>query len=207
MTQRSRDEQPPTWATVKARLARAQERMHSALELSEEEGLLLMQERARILAGEASRESEQRALVEVLVLNLNEERYAVQTLFVHEILPLADFTPVPGTPPHFLGLTSVRGEIYAVVDLRPLLGISPRAPTDLFRVVLLGRDAPELGILADATDEVMQVDIGSLATPPPPTRAGANAFIRGMTPEALILLDAQALLSDGRLVEDQGDLN
>ena len=42
---------------------------------------------------------------------------------VHEVVSRAEITPVPWTKPWFVGLTSVRGTIYACTDLAVYLGL------------------------------------------------------------------------------------
>lgn len=204
MTEREAEPGALSWQQVRERLARAQEHTERALELSPEEAARVMDERARALAAEAAREVEHRELLEVLVLHLGDERYAIETRFVHEILPLADVTPLPGAPPQFLGLASVRGDVFPIVDPRRLLGLSAKAPTDLFRVVLLGGAEPELGLLAEATDEVLHLDRSDVRGHAP-NQPGASALVRGITSTALVVLDGEALLNDERLVVDQGE--
>lgn len=185
------------------RLREIKNATNGLLELSPEQGLRLMQERARQFAAAPTTEQHAGSKIEVLVFNFNNERYALDTSFIHEIAPLAELAPLPGVPAHFLGLTSVRGELFAVVDLRLLLGLHARAMTDLFRVILVGRDRPELGLLVDSTHEVRTLWSGDLSLPTASRQEVRGGLIRGVAADALIVLDGEALVSDERLFIEQ----
>jgi purine-binding chemotaxis protein CheW len=108
---------------------------------------------------------------------------------------------VPGTPPFVLGVTNLRGEILALFDLRSLLGIVAEGVTDLGRIVVLGESRREFGFLADVASEVLSVPVASLAQT---QTAWGRAYVRGVTPDGLIVLSGEALLKDPRLTIDPG---
>ena len=107
-----------------------------------------MEERARRLARPAAEVRGSGDTLEIVVFGLASERYAVENRYVREVVRLADLAPVPGAPEFMAGVTNLRGEILAVVDLRRFFGVPARGITDTSRVVVLGADEAEFGVLA-----------------------------------------------------------
>ena len=60
--------------------------------------------------------------VHVLHLRVGEERYALPSASVVEVVPSVALRPVPGTPPEVAGLLAYRGRVVPVVDLPRLFG-------------------------------------------------------------------------------------
>jgi purine-binding chemotaxis protein CheW len=137
------------------------------------------------------------------VFELASERYAIELRWVHEVARVADYTPVPGTPEHLVGLTSVRGDVFAVIDLRKLFGLATPALSDQTRLVLLGDRTPELGVLMDRALGTTMLAASSVLPAPPGVVGTAAGCVRGVTADATVVLDGSALLMDPRLVIDQ----
>lgn len=163
----------------------------------------LLEARARALATPRA-DVERDARLLVLVFVVAGERYALETRWLHAVVPRARWTRLPGAPPVLLGLTAFRGEPLAVFDLRPLLGADQ--PTDGQVAVVLGEHAPELALAADEVEGVAHVRTDELR-PAPPGAAGLGRLpTRGVLEDGTALLDAAGLLGDPRLViEDAGE--
>lgn len=140
--------------------------------------------------------------VGLLKFDLARERYAIETTFVRRIARLPRISPVPGVPDHFVGVINLNGEIVPIIDLRRLLGTSGGDSTESQRVIVLGRDRAELGIIVDATDEISTINI-ELLDKPASTHTD-QAFVRTVLHDALVVLDGATLLNDSRLFIDQG---
>jgi purine-binding chemotaxis protein CheW len=159
-------------------------------------GRAVLDARARQLARVADAPPHAGDVLELVGFVLAGESYGIESRFVREVARLSRFTPVPGTPPYVLGITSLRGEILALFDLRPLLGVVAEGVTDLGRIVVLGEQRREFGLLADFASEVLHVPVASLAQPE--ARWG-RASVRGVSPDGVIVLSGEALLNDPRL--------
>ena len=116
---------------------------------------------------------------------------------------MIEYTPLPGAPAFLVGVLNLRGEILAVMDLRSFFGVATQGLSDLARVLIVGMDRPELGVLADAAHEVRTLRIDEILDPPSAAPGVVRSYVRGVTKEALIVLDGAALLQDGRLFIDQ----
>lgn len=144
--------------------------------------------------------------VEVLEFRLARERYAVETHFVREVLPLGDLTPLPCTPPFLLGVVNVRGQILPVIDFRKFFGLPEQGLADLHHLAVVhGRDF-ELGLLVDLVVGTKTMDVAALQPPSPALNAVDGRYLKGITADCLVLLDLKVLLSDpGLIVHEKVD--
>ena len=76
-------------------------------------------------------------MLEVVVLTLASERYAIESVYVREVHPVRDLTPLPCTPPFLAGVMNVRGDILAVYDLGILFGLAEPPVESLNQVIVV----------------------------------------------------------------------
>lgn len=166
----------------------------------------ILRTRAQALARplEISRIAE--AALELLEFRLARERYALETRYVREVHPLKNLTPLPSTPPFVLGIVNVRGRILPVLDLKKFFGLPENGLSDLHRIILVGGNDLELGLLADIGVGVLTIAARSVQ-PPPPTLTGIGGeYLKGITAERLVVLDIGRILADpGILVHQEAD--
>jgi purine-binding chemotaxis protein CheW len=191
------------WQAVRKRLDRADAAVEEAFNPSPAHAKAIMDARARRLAPMAEASRPPGANVGVVLFGLGRERYAIETRFVREVVRFADFTPVPGTPEFVVGVANLRGTVIAIVDLHQFFNIPRKGVTDLSRVIVLGIDRVEFGILADLADGQTEIAAADILPPPGKMAGIASSYVRGVTREALIILDGMALLADERLTVDQ----
>jgi purine-binding chemotaxis protein CheW len=192
-------------ATVRERLARVLRATEAVGLPSREDTARILESRARALARPQEREGPATGAIDVVIFALASETYAIETTFVREVTRLADLTAIPGAPEFLAGVTNYRGEILAVIDLRRLFGIPFKGLTDLSRLIVLGRGGPEFGVLADTVKGATTLDARELRSQMEPMAGIDRSFLKGVTKEAVIALDAAALLDDPRLFVDQDE--
>lgn len=160
----------------------------------------LLRTRAQALARPPVEEIFEGESIEILEFRLASERYAVETSFVREVLPLRELTPLPGTPPFVLGIVNVRGRILPVYDIKKFFDLPDQGLTDLHRILLIQGHGLELGLLADAIAGTRTLPLEVLH-PPLPTFTGVRAeYLRGLTAEGLVVLDLERLLTDPKII-------
>jgi purine-binding chemotaxis protein CheW len=142
--------------------------------------------------------------IPVLAFSLGSERYAVAMRYVHEVVRIASYAPLPRAPAFVLGLMAYRGKPLLVIDLRKLLGVPSGGLSELSRVLVLGEGEgePDLGLLADAGDEITTVRREDLLAAPQPLADTSGALVEGVTADAWVVLDGRAILQDERFVLD-----
>jgi purine-binding chemotaxis protein CheW len=131
--------------------------------------------------------------IEVVCVQIAKQRYALEAAQVREVFRLADLAQLPGAQPPVFGVTVWRGDLLLLLDLRRALGLSSTALNDLRHVVVLGGRTTPVAILVDEV-EGMQTIRATDVRPTTGRNGAAREFVRGVTSEALIVLETNALL-------------
>ena len=142
--------------------------------------------------------------MQVLEFAVGEATYAVETIFVSEVFPVADVAFIPGTPEFVLGVVSVRGSIVSVVDLRPLFGAPISGDRIPANVIVLRSGAMEFSLAADAVNEVKELPHESVQQSLATLAGTSEDYVLGVTPERVVVLDTAKLLADPRLLVRHG---
>ena len=99
-----------------------------------------------------------------VTFSLDETLYGIPVDRVREILDLRPVSPMPNAPAHLLGVIDLRGENVPVVDMRILLGMSPKDDTPQTRILvaLLQYEGNEavIGLRTDQVIDVARLDDG-----------------------------------------------
>ena len=172
------------------RLARGEQELDAQARqrLLEERALLLA--RPQLSAARLPGRTRDASQLELLQFSLGQERFAIETRFVHQLLVPGVLTRVPGAPPQLRGVTNLRGEILPVFDLRELLAQASAPSTDSGRWLVLGLREPELCLWADAVQEIIDLEPSALSA-----NERAADIVLGVTQDARSVLHAARLLA------------
>ena len=138
--------------------------------------------------------------LEVVTFLLAYETYGIETAWVREVYPLKELTPLPCTPPFVAGIVNVRGQVISVIDIKKFFDLPERGLTDLNKVIILSDGVMEFGILADAVVDVRNIPLEKIQSGLPTLTGIREDYLRGVTAERLVILDAAKLLTDGNIV-------
>lgn len=164
----------------------------------------VLRARARLLARPVRGEVTSAGNWDVLEFKLSKERYAIEQSMVREVVPLRDLTPLPCTPPFVSGIVSIRGHIVAVIDIKTLFDLPASGIADLHVVIVLKDEDADVGILADVVVGMRSVR-PSDCQPSLPALTGTRArYVKGVTDDHVVILDAAAILADPALVVNDG---
>jgi len=95
--------------------------------------------------------------VQVVVFDIGNEQFAVETSKVQSINDLMEITKVPKAQNYIKGLINLRGNIITILDINLLLGmINTDARND--NIIILKLEEELVGITVDAVDEVIEFD-------------------------------------------------
>ncbi len=168
-------------------------------ELALQEERRILKERAVELSREKAPETDSGLAIEIVEFEVAGERYGFPLTQVREVCLLKQLTPVPCTPGFVAGIINLRGEIVTVVDIRQFFELPARGITDLNRIIVIRSGGIQLGVLGDTICGARAVSTNDLQTSLP-TLTGLRAeYMRGVTGERLIVLDAAKMLSDPKL--------
>lgn len=140
------------------------------------------------------------AVIEVVEFSLATERYGIETSYVREVFPFKELTTVPCTPTFFTGIVNVRGCMIAVVDLKKFFDLPANGLHDLHKVIILHSEEMDLGILADDVAGVRSVPVSQLQATLPTLSGIGQQYLRGVTSERLVVLDAARILGDPKII-------
>jgi purine-binding chemotaxis protein CheW len=134
---------------------------------------------------------------------LAQERYAIESQYVRDVYPLEQLTPMPCTPAFVLGIVNLRGEILSLIDIKKFFDLPEKGLTDLNKVIVLESGSMRFGILADVISGVRRIPMASIQSSLPTLAGIREQYLKGVTPERITILDAEALLTDRRIVVEE----
>src|SRR5690606_38876046 len=140
--------------------------------------------------------------ITAVVFRLADEYYALDARVVLEVHVLRDLTPLAGARAPLFGVTHWRGGVLTILDLRDQLGVRSGGLSDLSRVIGVDGGRHAFGILADAASDIIEVDEQLIRT------VGEDVerrLVRGLTPEAIMVMDTDAILAAGREATQRDD--
>ena len=181
-------------------LENSESAMTKPIEVALEKKKTVLRSRAKKLSQEIESKGTGEEYFEVLEFLLAQETYAIETNFVREVYPMTELTPLPCTPVFVFGLINVRGQILTVIDMKKLFDLPEKGITNLNKVIVVRKDAMELGILADEIIGIRNIPVSELQ-PPLLTMTGIHAeYLKGVNGERLIVLDMGRFLTDKKLI-------
>lgn len=183
------------WSEIHAMLQRVRagfEQSPDSLSSADEE---ILRRRAREYArsGETGCNVEQ-DLQDVLLFSLGNRNYAVPCSMIEEVLPMQNLVALPQTNRAILGISSHRGVLFAVVDIKRVLHIPASDLTTMHRVVMLRHEKVHIGILVDGVQGMDSFDLSRLRDLPRELSEQTRRFLRGVSENEVLLVDAVALL-------------
>jgi len=157
-----------------------------------------------------SLEEEDRAssveLREVVVFHLGSERFAIDSIHAREVLRVPRMVPVPRLPAHIRGIINLRGQILAVSDLRPLLGLTQTDTSQRPQLIVVEAAGLTTALLTDGVEGMQSLEVSAIE----PITEGLTGFPRDTAyghvateQGLLVLLNLEHILSREEFVIDQ----
>lgn len=121
-------------------------------------------------------------ITELLTFQLASEEFAFRISEVEEILTPQQITMVPKTPDYILGITSVRGKVMPVLDLKKRLSIKDNGASGKMRKKILTLKGPKgrIGTMIDRINSVIRIDESDIAEPPAHLSESDLMFVEGV---------------------------
>lgn len=165
--------------------------------MSEDPVRTLLEQRAAALARE--RERAPSAPRTYALFERAGEIHAIEMRYVVEVARVPEPTPLPLAPAHWLGITSLHGELLAVADLPPLLSDDPgphaEAREDPLLALVVGTERAEFALAID-----LLRDLGRREEPHRPVGGSSTSpLVIGVLSDGARVLDGASLLADPRL--------
>jgi purine-binding chemotaxis protein CheW len=194
------------WPEAHARLDRWRRDLAGAGERSPETAARILAERAAKLALPPHDAAASPAgSLDLLVLSLAGERYAVETAHVVEVTIPRELTPLPLVPDHLPGVVYHQGRIVPVFDLRRLLHLAGQGWKAGDPVVVVAAEETVFALLADAVLGTRRLGAEELGPLPAGAAPQRGAWFRGLSADMVLVVDLPALAADPRIaIDDDG---
>jgi purine-binding chemotaxis protein CheW len=115
-----------------------------------------------------------------LEFQLGSEKYAIELLSVKEVIPVPDTSPIPKSPPHFVGIMNLRGHVISIIDLRKKLQVQPSEDKSEEAVVIINIEHISIGMIVDNISRVMLVSEEDIKPVPKVDNNVNSSYINGV---------------------------
>ena len=141
-----------------------------------------------------------------VVFRLAGERFALPSTVAREVLRMPRLVRVPRVAGHIRGVINLRGQIVAVTDLRPLLGLSGEEMPAAGQLIVVEAAGLLTALLTERVEGIRTLAVASIE----PVTEGLSGFPRDAAEGQvvgeeglLVLLDLANILSRPEFVIDQ----
>ena len=131
---------------------------------------------------------------------LKDEEFGFDIMSVQEIIRLPKMVELPGTPDYVEGISSLRGTVLPIFDIRTRFGMKREAHTDRSRVLVIDVGGKQTGLVVDSVRQVTRVGRNEFEPPPAAIRSETTDYIDGVVKleggkRVIIALDARRVCS------------
>lgn len=189
---------PIDWEAVHRRLAASAQALTQQFAPPPEQQQAILRARARALAVEVKAVPGESS--DVLEFVLAQERYLIESVWVREVVPLRELTPLPGLPAFVLGIIHLRGQIVSVLDLKKFFDLPDRGLSDLNKAIVLSDGTMQFAILADLIVGVHRLPLADLQAPLATLTDIRADYLMGITRQRAAALDGRKLLANPNII-------
>jgi len=140
---------------------------------------------------------EPEVLRQIVAFRVGEETFGLEIGEVREVVEYREVTPVPRSPSFVAGITSLRGAILPVVDLRRRLGISSSDPGPETVILVVEAEGRKVGLVADRMLDIYKVSGRQILKGKSRKSTVEEAYIReiiNLEDQVVILLAVESLI-------------
>jgi purine-binding chemotaxis protein CheW len=140
------------------------------------------------------------AINQYVSFNLDSEKYAVDIMYVEEIIRIVEITQVPRAPEFVEGIINIRGKVIPVVDMKKKLHLGSISVDNSTRIIITNIKNRKIGFIVDSVNEVIRIDDSLIDDAPTVTMTMDSSYIKGVakTDQGLIIIiDITKVFSSG----------
>jgi purine-binding chemotaxis protein CheW len=161
----------------------------------------ILRERARRLSQvTVNHETHAEQRIPMIGFYLTPEQYCLEFSLVREVLVLKELTVIPGVPSFIQGIINVRGQVMSLMNLRKFLEIKESGLTEQNKIIIVQHRGVEIGILVDRVSGMLSVAEKEIDGALPNFGGRGAEFIKGITPQGVIVIDFAALLESKKIL-------
>ena len=132
---------------------------------------------------------------QIVVFLLGSQYFAINVVKTREILRWPGTRPVPQTHPSMRGITTIRGEVIPLIDLRLYLNVESEIELEDSKVIVAEFNRMKLGFVVDAVDRIYRVKSEELDASLTGTFLGQDAlYVIKREGRNILLLDYERIV-------------
>lgn len=136
--------------------------------------------------------------LKVIVFQLKDEEYGIPVQQVQSIERVQHITRVPKAANFVKGVINLRGVVTPIVELRKRFGLEESNYSDSTRIIIVGLEDMEVGLIVDAANDVIDIPDGTIEPPPEVVGSVEAEYLNGVAKiekRLLILLNLDKVLT------------
>ncbi len=134
--------------------------------------------------------------VDVLQFSLGSDTYGMPCSQIEEVIPMQNLVALPHMGKQILGISSNRGLLFVVVDLKRILNIPASELTTMHRLVVVRHARFQVGLLVDIVQGMRGLRMEQLRELPGEMNPATRRFIRGVSADRVLLLDMDTIVAE-----------
>lgn len=138
-----------------------------------------------------------------VTISLDGDRYGINVQNIQEIIGVPDAAHVPNTMPYMKGVTSLRGKVIPLVDLRIKFNLSEKEYDKLTVVLIAEIQENLIGFIVDSVSDVISIPVSEIQnTPHFSTSIDADCIygVCKLEEEILIIIDIEKVFKNEELL-------
>ena len=139
-----------------------------------------------------------------MVFVINNQKYALSSKYITEIIEILPITKVPFLPEYMKGIINLRSTIIPVMDARMRFGMEPIEYSERTCIIIIENEANKIGLIVDAVNEVLTIPTKQIMESKKEKNDLKESFVNGISQ---INNDIQLILDCDSLVNIVGDMS
>ena len=139
-----------------------------------------------------------------MVFVINNQKYALSSKYITEIIEILPITKVPFLPEYMKGIINLRSTIIPVMDARMRFGMEPIEYSERTCIIIIENEANKIGLIVDAVNEVLTIPPKQIMESTKEKNDLKESFVNGISQ---INKDIQLILDCDSLVNIVGDMS
>ena len=139
-----------------------------------------------------------------MVFVINNQKYALSSKYITEIIEILPITKVPFLPEYMKGIINLRSTIIPVMDARMRFGMEPIEYSERTCIIIIENEANKIGLIVDAVNEVLTIPPKQIMEYTKEKNDLKESFVNGISQ---INNDIQLILDCDSLVNIVGDMS
>lgn len=188
------------WKTIAEKISKAKEAVKTDHDKTSDENFEILRKRAEDLAHFEDKSKADIEQISVLEFILGQEKYAIKTENLKEIIESNQITEIPCTPAYIYGVINIRGKIVTVIDLKKYLKLDYVGINDRSSIIVAMFEDNLVGIVADMVTGIKTIEVSDIQKTTPTLKNIKDSYVHGITSDTIIILEIDRILSDNAIL-------